>query len=220
MSSIEGLAELLQEGRIKERARREELLGLLASESGRLSRLIHNILDFGKIEQQTQAYRFERTEVAPLVEEAVDVMRPRMEQAGFKLQTKFPRDAVFLDIDRDAVKQVLINLIDNAMKYSPEDKEIDIQVSTGPGAVEVEVSDKGIGIGPEQRESIFDKFYRAPEAVRVNPKGVGIGLKIVKHVMDAHHGAIRVEGRAPRGSTFRLIFPKDKPHEQNPAHRG
>ena len=220
LSSIEGLAELLQEGRVKDRARREELLGLLASESGRLSRLIHNILDFGKIEQQTRVYRFERTQVGPLVEEVVKVMRPRIEEAGFKLQTEYPRDAVFLDIDRDAVKQVLINLIDNAMKYSPGEKEIDIRVTAGPAEVEVAVSDRGIGISPEQRDRIFDKFYRAPEAVQANPKGVGLGLKIVKHVMDCHHGTIRVEGRAPRGSTFRIIFPKDKHHEENPAHRG
>jgi signal transduction histidine kinase len=208
MSSIEGLAELLQGERIKDRAKREELLGLLASESGRLSRLIHNILDFGNIERQARVYRFETTEVRSLVEETVNAMRPRIEGAGFKLRLKCPAEAVFLDIDRDAVKQVLVNLVDNALKYSPEDKEIDIQVAVRPGEVEVEVSDRGIGIDPGQIDRIFETFYRAPEAVLVNPKGVGIGLKIVKHVMDAHHGTIRVEGRPPRGSTFRLIFPK------------
>jgi signal transduction histidine kinase len=210
MSSIQGLAELLQ-GKVKDKAKREELLGLLTMESSRLSRLIHNILDFGKIEQQTKVYRFERTEVRPLVEEAVKVMLPRIEAAGFRLQLKFPAGAVFLTVDRDAVKQVLINLIDNAMKYSPEDKEIEVQVSAGPGQVEVEVSDRGIGINPEEKDRIFDKFYRAPEAARVNPKGVGLGLKIVKHIMAAHHGEVRAETRFPRGSTFRLVFPEDKP---------
>ena len=220
LSSIEGLAELLQGGRIKDRAKREELLGLLASESGRVSRLIHNILDYGKIERQTKAYHFERTELRPLVEEAVNVLRPRIEEAGFRLKLTFPQDAVFLAVDRDAVKQALINLIDNAMKYSPEDKEIEIQVAAGPGEVEIEVNDRGIGIAPGHADRIFDKFYRAPEAVRVNPKGVGLGLKIVKHIMDAHHGAVRAESRAPRGSTFRIIFPKENTHEENPAHRG
>jgi len=210
MSSIQGLTELLQKERIRDRAKREELLGLLASESGRLSRLIHNILDFGKIEQQTKAYHFESTEVRPLVEEAVHVMLHRIEEAGFRLELKFPPEAVFLAVDRDAVKQVLINLIDNAMKYSPEDKEIEIQVLARPAEVEIDVSDRGIGISPEQRDRIFDKFYRAPEAARVNPKGVGLGLKIVKHIMDAHQGEIRVESRPPRGSTFRIIFPEDK----------
>jgi signal transduction histidine kinase len=210
MSSIQGLTELLQEGKVKDRAKREELLDVLASESGRLSRLIHNILDFGKIEQQTKVYHFERTEAGPLVEEVVMVLRHRLEEAGFKLQLKIPPNAVFLTVDRDAVKQVLINLIDNAMKYSPEDKAIEIQVLSRPGEVEIQVSDRGIGIYPEQKDRIFDKFYRAPEAVLVNPKGVGLGLKIVKHIMDAHRGEVRSESRPDRGSTFRLIFPEDK----------
>jgi two-component system phosphate regulon sensor histidine kinase PhoR len=210
MSTIQGLTELLQEGKIKDRTKREELLGLLASESGRLSRLIHNILDFGKIEQQTKAYHFERSEIRPLIEETVKVMFHRIEEEGFRLQLKFPPAAVFLAVDRDAFKQVLINLIDNAMKYSPKDKEIEIQVLDRLGEVEVEVSDRGIGINPEQKDRIFEKFYRAPEATRVNPKGVGMGLKIVKHIMDAHQGEVRVESRPLGGSTFRVIFPKDK----------
>ena len=137
-------------------------------------------------------------------------MRHRLEEAGFGLQLKFPPAAVFLTVDQDAVKQVLINLIDNAMKYSPEDKEIEIQVLARPGEVEILVSDRGIGIRPERRERIFDKFYRAPEAALVNPKGVGLGLKIVKHIMDAHRGEVRVESRLDRGTTFRLIFTEEE----------
>jgi two-component system phosphate regulon sensor histidine kinase PhoR len=210
MTSIHGLTELLQEGRVKDRAKREELLDVLASESGRLSRLIHNILDFGKIEQQTKVYRFERADARPLVEEAVGVLRRSLEEAGFKIQLKFQPEAVFLSVDRDAVKQVLINLVDNAMKYSPQDKEIEIQVVTGSGKVDIQVSDRGIGVLPEQSDKIFDKFFRSPEAARINPKGVGLGLKIVKHIMDAHHGEVCVESRPDGGSTFRLIFPEDR----------
>ena len=211
MTSIQGLTELLQEGRVKDRAKREELLDVLASESARLSRLLHNILDFGKIEQQTKVYRFERTDARPLVEEAVGVLRRSLEEAGFKIQFKFQPEAVFLSVDRDAVKQVLINLVDNAMKYSPEVKEIEVQVLAGSGNVEIQVSDRGIGVLPEQRDKVFDKFFRSPEAARINPKGVGLGLKIVKHIMDAHHGEVSVESRPDGGSTFRLIFPEDRP---------
>jgi signal transduction histidine kinase len=211
MTSIQGLTELLQEGRVKDKGKREELLDVLAAESGRLSRLLHNILDFGRIEQQTTVYHFERTEARPLVEEAVNVMRRPMEEAGFKLRLRFPPDAIFLSLDRDAFKQVLINLLDNAMKYSPDDKDIEIQVLPGSGKVEIQVSDRGMGILPEEKDRIFEKFFRSPEAARVNPKGVGLGLKIVKHIMDAHRGEIRVESRPDGGSTFRLIFPEDQP---------
>jgi signal transduction histidine kinase len=211
MSSIQGLTELLQEGKVKDEAKRQQLVAILATESGRLSRLIHNILDFGKIEQQAKTYHLERTEAGPLIEEAVDTLRHRLEAEGFRLRLGIPACAIRLTVDRDAVKQVLINLIDNAVKYSPEEKEIEIQVSARPGAVEIEVSDRGIGIPEGQQDKIFDRFYRAPEAARVNPKGVGLGLKIVKHIMDAHRGEIRVESRSGGGTTFRLIFPEENP---------
>jgi signal transduction histidine kinase len=208
MSSIQGLSEILKEGKIKDKTKREELLAIVASESGRLSRLIHNILDFGKIEQQAKTYHFQRTEVGPLIKEAVSVLRFKLDAKGFALRLNFPPNPVCLDIDRDAVKQVLINLIDNAIKYSLEHKEVEIDLVENLQGAEIQVRDKGIGIPLEEQEKIFDRFYRAPGAKEVNPKGVGLGLKIVKHIMAAHKGDIRVESRPNQGSTFRLIFPK------------
>jgi two-component system phosphate regulon sensor histidine kinase PhoR len=202
------MIELLNEGKIKPKAKKEETLDILASESGRLSRLIHNILDFGKIEQQTKTYHFERMEVRPLVEETVQVFRRCLDENGFALNLRLPTDSVSLLADRDAVKQVLLNLLDNAIKYSPQRKEIDVEVLTGSGAVEIRVGDRGIGIIPEQMDIIFEKFQRGPEAARINPKGVGLGLKIAKHIMIAHRGEILVECRPGGGSVFRLIFPE------------
>jgi signal transduction histidine kinase len=208
LSSIQGLSELLHEGKIREKVRKEETLDILASESGRLSRLIHNILDFGKIEQQTKTYHFEKMEVRPLIEETVRVFRHRLDEGGFALQLRWPPDPVWMMADRDAVKQVLLNLLDNAIKYSPEKKEIEVEVVTASGNVEIRVGDRGIGIPAEQRDLIFEKFHRGSEAARINPKGVGLGLKIVRHIMAAHRGEILIEGRNGGGSVFRLIFPK------------
>ncbi|MDH4272662.1 MAG: HAMP domain-containing histidine kinase, partial [Candidatus Aminicenantes bacterium] len=208
LSSIQGLTELLHEGKIREEAKKEEALDTLASESGRLSRLIHNILDFGKIEQGTKTYHLERTEVRPLVEETARVFRRRLDEGGFALHLRLPSAPVWLMADRDAVEQVLLNLLDNAIKYSPQRKEIEVEVLTGPGEVEIRVGDRGIGIPADQLELIFEKFHRGPEAARINPKGVGLGLKIVRHIMAAHRGEILIEGRTGGGSMFRLIFPK------------
>jgi signal transduction histidine kinase len=208
MSSIQGLTEILQDGKIKDKAKREEMVALLASESGRLSRLVHNILDFGKIEQQAKTYRFERTEVRPLVEEAIQVFRHKLEEAGFDVRQDYPPAPVFLSIDRDSVKQVLINLIDNAIKYSAERKTIAISLVESEREVEIRVSDQGIGIPGSDLDKIFDKFYRSTGAAGINPKGVGLGLKIAGHIMAAHHGEIGVESRPGEGSTFRLVFPK------------
>ncbi len=208
MSSIQGLTEILQDGKIKDKAKKEELVALLASESGRLSRLIHNILDFGKIEQQAKTYRFGPAELRPLIDEALQVFRHKLDEAGFDVRQEYPSAPVFLNIDRDAVKQVLINLIDNAIKYSAERKMIGISLIEKEREVEIQVSDKGIGIPENDLGKIFDKFYRSTGAAGVNPKGVGLGLKIAKHIMAAHHGDIGVESRPGEGSTFRLIFPK------------
>ncbi len=210
LSSIQGLTELLHEGKIRARAEKEETLDILASESGRLSRLIHNILDFGKIEQQTKTYHFERTEVRPLIEEAVRVIRRSLDEEGFTLHLEWPPGQVWLVADRDAVKQVLLNLLDNAIKYSPKRKEIEIELMAGPTNVEIRVSDRGIGIPAGQVDMIFEKFHRCPDAERINPKGVGLGLKIVNRIMTAHQGEVRVESRPGGGSIFRLIFPGGK----------
>jgi signal transduction histidine kinase len=209
MSSIQGLTEILLKGKIKDKTKQKELLAVIASESGRLSRLIHNILDFGKIEQQVKTFSFQKTDIIPIIEEVMRIFYPELEAQGFILHLNLPEQPVFLSVDRDSMKQVLINVIDNAIKYSSVNKEVEVAVLDSPSEVEIRVKDRGIGLSPEDQEKIFDKFYRASEGAQINVKGVGLGLKIVKHVMNAHRGEIKVESQVSRGSTFKLIFPKD-----------
>jgi len=208
MSSIQGLAEILQSGKIKSKEQREKYLNLMASESGRLSRFLHNVLDFGRIEQQAKKYNFQKTLIHDVIQEAAEVFGHVLESQGFELTMRLPEHPVTLDIDADAVKQALINLIDNALKYSTDKKVIDLELVDKEKGIEILVRDQGIGIPPEEQKKIFDKFYRAAEASRVCPKGAGLGLKIVKHIMQAHGGDVLVESEIGRGSAFRLIFPK------------
>ena len=208
MSSIRGLTEVLQAGKIRNKVKRDELLNLVASESSRLSQFIHNILDFGKIEKQDKTYNFQEVKLQPLIKEVVKLAQYRLESEGFVLRTHLPKNSIFLKIDQDAVKQALTNLVDNAIKYSSDEREIVINVIEGKREVEIQVEDKGIGIPLEAQEKIFKGFYRHAEAIRNNPKGVGLGLKIVKHIMDAHKGEIKVESQPDRGSTFSLVFQK------------
>jgi len=208
MSSIRGLAEVLQAGKIKDKAKQDELIGLVADESSRLSRFLHNILDFGKIEQQAKTYNFQKAEIQSVVKETVKLFLYRSESDEFVLKSNLPENPLFLEIDRDAVKQALTNLIDNAIKYSSDKKDIMIQVLEKEKQVQIQVKDKGLGIPPEEIEKIFEGFYRHAEASRHNPKGVGLGLKIVKHIMEAHKGEVKVVSQPSRGSTFSLIFPK------------
>lgn len=210
MSSIQGLAEILQSGRIKNREQREKYLDLMVSESGRLSRFLHNVLDYGRIEQRAQCYHFLRTGLQDVVREAVDVFGLQLESQGFQLDLRLPDRPVELDIDVDAVKQALINLIDNAVKYSSGRKELEIELTDHERTVEISVRDRGIGITPEEQTKIFDEFHRGPEAGRMCPQGAGLGLKIVRHIMQGHQGEISVESETGKGSVFRLVFPKEK----------
>jgi two-component system, OmpR family, phosphate regulon sensor histidine kinase PhoR len=104
----------------------------------------------------------------------------------------------------------MINLIDNAMKYSPCKKQLGIDLLEGSDKVEIRVRDQGIGIAPEEMERIFGNFYRGSGAAQINPKGVGLGLKIVRHIVEAHRGEILVDSRLSAGSTFRVIIPRSK----------
>jgi len=208
MSSIRGLAEVLQAGKIKDKAKQDELISLVADESSRLSRFLQNILDFGKIEQQAKTYNFQKAEIQSVVKETLKLFLYRSESDEFVLKTNLPENPLFLEIDRDAVKQALTNLIDNAIKYSSDKKDIVIQVLEKEKQVEIQVKDQGLGIPLEEKEKIFEGFYRHAEASRHNPRGVGLGLKIVRHIMEAHKGEIKVESQPNKGSTFSLIFLK------------
>lgn len=206
MSSILGLSELLKGGQIKDSVRQEEFLNLITAECTRLSRFLHNILEFGKIERDAKLYNFEHTEIKLLVEETVKLFAPRLESEGFQWQTYYPKNPVFLNIDRDAVKQSLTNLIDNAIKYSSIRKQIEVRVLEEKNQVEIQVKDWGVGVSEKEQPLIFQDFYRSPSAMRQSPGGVGLGLKVVKHIMEAHNGKVQVKSQAEMGSTFSLIF--------------
>lgn len=216
MTSIRSISEILQEGRVKKEEKQKELLDLIVKESSRLSRFLHNILDAGKIEQQSKKYNFEESEINSIIDEVVKIFKYNREPKNLTIRVFLPEKPVFLKIDRDAVKQALTNLVDNAIKYSLEERVIDVRLTDKSETVEIEVRDKGIGISNKDREKIFDGFYRAGNASIKNPKGVGLGLKVTKHIMDAHGGRIEVESRTGKGSSFCLIFKKN---EKNTDHR-
>jgi signal transduction histidine kinase len=208
LSSIQSLAELLQSGRIKDRDKTEKYLGLMAAESTRLSRFLHNILDYGKIEQQVKTYHVRPAVLQDVIEEAAAVFRPLIEGRGFRFDLSLPPEPVRLDIDADAVKQALINLIDNAIKYSKEEKSVTVELIAGERTWDIRVRDRGIGIAPDDMKRIFEKFFRSPQAGRMCPEGAGLGLKIIRHIMDAHKGDVRAQSTEGEGSVFTLVFPK------------
>ncbi len=208
LTSIQGLSELLLAGGEADEERRARLLRVMAEECGRLSRFLHNVLDFGRIERGVQSYRLRREALQPLVRSVVDLVREARASKTVALEVSLPPEPVEADVDADAVRQALLNLVDNAVKYSGDGRRVTVSLGVEGDRVALRVADEGIGLSDEDRDRIFDAFYRAPEAVRRDPRGVGLGLKIVRHIMDAHGGRVTVASERGRGSIFTLEFPK------------
>jgi len=208
MTSLQGISQLLQSGKVGDEARRERLLELMAGECGRLGRFLHNVLDFGRIEQDVQLYEFRETDLKPLIIQVADIARSATSGEDLDLEVETPEGPVWIEADPDSVCQALLNLVDNAIKYSAGRRHVAVRLVENDSHVEVSVSDRGIGIPAEDREKIFEAFFRSPAAVRHDPKGVGLGLRIVKHIMDAHGGTIDLRSEPGKGTTFTLKFPK------------
>lgn len=207
MTSLRGLSDLLRSGKVDDPAKRERLLGLMAGECGRLGRFLTNVLDYGRIEAGARAYDPRPTDLTVLVREVVDLVRESQAEGEARVRLESPAGPVTVRADADAVRQALLNLIDNALKYSPDGADVLVRLAAGPDAATLAVADRGIGLEPGDRERIFEPFVRSERAAARAPSGVGLGLRIVRHIMDAHGGRVEVESEPGRGSTFRLVFP-------------
>ena len=202
-------AETLELGRVKDPEKAREYYRIINHESSRLTQLINNILDFSKIEAGAKKYAFARGELGAVVEEVAKSYEFQIARAGFELEVTVERELPEVWLDRDALSQALLNLIDNAVKYSAERKSIAVRAyhARAEGAVVVEVSDRGIGIPPSEQEKIFEKFYRVGEGAVHDTRGSGLGLALVRHIAAAHRGRVTVESAPGRGSRFRIHVP-------------
>ena len=211
LASIRVFAEFLRLGRATEPEKVREYGEHIEVESHRLSRLIENILDFARIETERKSYRFESVELQGVVESVVKSFRVRLDQAGFTIALNLPAEPLpALDVDRDAMGQALCNLLDNAMKYSGDERSIEVSLSDDHGAQVIAVADHGIGIATQEQGRIFDRFHRVGTKLVHDVKGNGLGLSIVHHVVRAHGGQVQVESKHGKGSTFRISLPKQR----------
>jgi signal transduction histidine kinase len=207
LALIQLFAETLELGRLKNTERAPEYYRIINSEARKLTRLINNLLDFSKIEAGLRKYQLEPTDLSAVARRVVDSLESQFRHNQFAVALRAPETPIAVKLDAEAAEQALENLLSNAMKYSPEHREIVVEVDTEGGYGVVRVRDRGIGIPPRLQRKIFQKFYRIQTDAGSGPQGTGLGLAIVDHVMRAHGGFVRVDSEAGRGSTFTLHFP-------------
>ena len=207
LTSIRQMSEMLFNDRIKTESRRKEYYGVMLEQSERLSHLIDNILDFSKIEEGEKAFRFEKTDLTELINRVKSVFQNSIANEGFSVFSSVPETLPELEIDKEAIQQVLYNLLDNAYKYSGNSKNIEIIAESGGDSVKISVKDFGIGIQREDQHKIFDRFFRGGNELTRSVKGSGIGLTIVKKIIEAHRGTISLDSTPGKGSTFQVTLP-------------
>ena len=204
-------AETLELGRITTQEKKNEYYSIIRKESERLSALINNILDFSRIEAGAKEYDFRETDIAELVRNTLDSYRYQIEQQGFALEEQIDPGIPPLKVDREAIARALVNLVNNALKYSDNEKFLGVRLYREQSVLKLEVSDRGIGIDRNEQSRIFDKFYRTCDPLVHNTKGSGLGLSLVRHITRAHGGDVEVESTPGRGSKFTLSLPLANP---------
>lgn len=200
-------AETLELGRIAGHGKQQEYYEIIRKESERLTSLINNILDFSRIESGKKEYTFRETNVADLVRSTLESYRFEIEQNGFEFEEKIDNDVPPLWVDREAIARSLLNLVNNAVKYSSNEKYLAVRLYRHSNGVNLEVVDHGIGIPVKEHLKIFEKFYRVGDPLVHNTKGSGLGLSLVRHIVKAHGGDVAVESAPGKGSRFIITLP-------------
>jgi signal transduction histidine kinase len=188
------------------------------SNTQHLAGLINDLLDLSKIESGKIEMRSSRISLGGLVHEVMETLRPVAAEKIIDLEATIADPSILVWADRDKVNQVLMNLIGNAIKFTPAQGRVTVSAArNGNESVHVSVTDTGPGIAPEEREKIFDKFYQIAQAGEAKPKGTGLGLAICKALVELHGGHIWVESEEGRGSIFLFTLPVSGPQNSRPS---
>ncbi|MEN3330767.1 MAG: two-component system, OmpR family, phosphate regulon sensor histidine kinase PhoR [Blastocatellia bacterium] len=207
LASIRVFGEFLKLGRVKDTAKMREYGEYIETESRRLTQLINNILDFSRIESGQKSYHFYPTDIGELVADTLKVFEVRLKQDEFTIHFEAAANLPRVAVDADAMTQALVNLLDNAVKYSGASRDITLRLDQRDEWVTIAVSDNGVGIPEEDQEKVFERFHRVSTGLVHDVKGSGLGLAIVKHIVEAHGGKVAIESRPGRGATFTIHLP-------------
>ena len=213
LTSIRMFIETLALGRVKDPAETQQVLALLVKETERLSQMIDRVLDWARLESGRREYSLEQTRVSELVETALAAFRAQRLGATMTLVETLEPGLPAIRVDREAMAGALLNLLQNAFKYTGVEKRIALSARRAGKRVRIDVEDNGIGITAGERKRIFDRFYRVDNLLTRKTEGSGLGLAISKRIVEAHGGRLLVKSELGKGSCFTLFLPaSSKPH--------
>jgi len=207
LTSLSGISELLANGRLADESRKSQAYTYLQRETGRLKRLVEDLLDFGRMESGRKYYQIEAHDVFGVVRAVVADFREEALAGGFGVELNLDSNAPTVKADEQELRRAIRNLLENAVKYSPECRTVWVEGRVNHRQVAISVRDRGMGIEPREQRVVFQKFVRGAAAKKAGIKGTGIGLSMVRQIVDACGGEIRLESVPGEGSTFTLFFP-------------
>lgn len=207
LASMRLLVDTLRDGHYQDTTLVQEYLQMISTENARLSRLIEDFLTFSRMERNKTKY--DRSVIRPIefVNAALDVLGERLQAPGCHFELAMAPELPAIIGDRDALVTVLVNLLDNALKYSGEEKQITLSSIASNGNLILEVQDNGIGFPRSAAKKIFDRFYQVDQSLSRRAGGCGLGLSIVKFIIEAHHGSVTAKSQPGKGSTFTVQLP-------------
>jgi signal transduction histidine kinase len=207
LTTLRQLTELLADGRILDEGRRRQYFSVMQKETSRLHQLVENLLDFGRMDAGRQQYRLESLDLAALVRDTVDRFQNEASSSGHVIEIASNHGLLWVEVDREAVQRVVRNLLENAVKYSPGTRTVWVETDRESRSAVIRVRDEGMGIPPEEKKRIFEKFVRGDQAKSAAIPGTGIGLAMVREIVRFHHGEVDVASEVGAGSTFIVRIP-------------
>lgn len=208
VTTIKGFTETLLDGALEDPAARCEFVEIIDREADRLKKLIEDLLDLSRIEARQVKMNKVLSNVSVVVRTAAARLKGRAEAAGLELNLRLPREPVMAFFDPGLIEQVLVNLLDNAIKCTPAGGKVETEVTAGDEYITVKVRDTGAGIPPEHLDRVFERFYRVDKTRSRARGGTGLGLSIVKHLVDLHGGRVGVESIPGQGTEFYFTLPR------------
>lgn len=207
LTSIKGFVETLLDGAVEDQMLARHFLDIINEESERLSRLINDLLSLSRLEDKNASINKNPVELAKVISNIISMLQPQMKEKNIVLATDIAGNLPVIEADKDMMGQLLINLLDNAIKYTPAGGRISVEAKPSMLGVKVIVSDTGIGIPEESLPRLFERFYRVDKARSRDMGGTGLGLAIVKHILEVHGGSIEVRSTLGGGTAFTFYLP-------------